>query len=249
MNRFFFSPDQLNDGFIILTGEDARHLSRVLRASVGDRVELCDDGGCCRSAVIVALDRSRVICRPEEDRLPSGEASVYVTLAFGLPKGDKADLTVQKVTELGVASLIPFYSGRTVPRPAAHKEMGRQERWQRIARSAAAQSRRSRVPPVAPVCSWRELLALFAGYHRVILFYEGERKNTLKAALAGLSAGEKVLLVTGPEGGFTAAETREALDKGAAAVTLGPRVLRAETAAVTAVALTLYEAGEMGGGR
>jgi 16S rRNA (uracil1498-N3)-methyltransferase len=246
MNRFFYSAEQLSEGLVILPGEEARHLSRVLRAKAGERVELCDGNGLCRAAVIVSLDKSRVVCRPEGEPLPDNEPSIYITLAFGITKGEKTDLVVQKATELGVSALAPFYSERSVPRPDLRKEAERTERWRRIARSAAAQSRRNRVPAVLPPVRWQDLPHSFAGYDRVILFFEGEGKGTLRDALA---EGKKVLLITGPEGGFTASEAVEAQAGGAAAVTLGPRILRAETAAFTAVALVLYQAGEMGGRR
>jgi len=246
MNRFFYRPDQLQNNLVTLTGEEARHLSCVLRAVPGNRVELCAVSGQCHVAVIVSLDQSRVVCRLAGEQLPGNEALLEITLAFGMPKGQKTDQIVQQATELGVATLVPFYSERSVPRPDLCKEEDKTGRLQRIARSSAAQSRRSRIPVVLPPSRWPDLLASFAGFQRVLLFFEGEKRRTLRAALTGAQAGNGVLLVTGPEGGFTAKETEEALAAGAAAVTLGPRILRAETAAVTAVALAFYEAGEMG---
>ena len=246
MTRFFYGAHQLQDGGnVLLEGEDAHHLVRVLRSTPGDTVELCDESGSCRQAVIENITKESVSCRLGEF-LCGNEASVRFTLAFGMLKGEKNELVFQKGTELGAAGFMPFFSERTVVRPDKDKETRRQ-RWQKIVRAAAGQSRRNIIPGLAPPCSWQELLNQAKRFDRVVFFWEGEGDRPLQAALQDIIAGHNVLLVTGPEGGFSEGEAREATAAGFQPATLGPRILRAETAALTALAVSLYQAGEMGG--
>ncbi|HHX74127.1 MAG TPA: 16S rRNA (uracil(1498)-N(3))-methyltransferase [Firmicutes bacterium] len=245
MNRFFYDKEQRNGQTVVLQGEDAFHLTRVLHLQSGGQIELCGPDGVCHSAVITELGKGNVQCRLQE-LLPDHEPGLAIDLAFGLLKGERTDFVLQKATEIGAAAFLPVSTTRTVvklPRKAEHKT----ERWQRIVRSAAAQAHRNRVPVVHPPQEFPALLHLFPAYDRVLFFWEGARQGSLASAVEGTGPGARLLLVTGPEGGFSPAETELAQKAGARVVTLGPRILRAETAAITAVALTLYQAGEMGG--
>jgi len=246
MNRFFYTQSQLLDEHTVeLSGEDAHHLLRVLRASAGESLELCNETGQCRRAEIIITEKNGVSCRLG-DFLPDSEASVQFILAFGLLKGEKAEFVLQKATELGAAGFIPFISSRTVIRPEKDME-NRRQRWQKIIRSAAAQSRRNLIPPIAPPASWEQLLKLAKSFDKALLFWEAEGEGQLCAVLRNIQPKSRVLLVTGPEGGFSDEEALVAKSHGLASVTLGPRILRAETAALVALAVSLYQAGEMGG--
>jgi 16S rRNA (uracil1498-N3)-methyltransferase len=245
MSRFFYTAKERQDNLVFLAGDDAHHLLRVLRSNVGDGVELCDETGRCHLAVIAAADKKTVTCQLAAE-LPGSETSMRVFLAFGLLKGEKTDFVLQKATELGVAGFLPFISQRTVSRPEKKTE-ARLERWQKIIRGAAGQSRRSLVPTIEAPCSWQQLLTKIPTYNKTALFWEGERDVPLRAALDGVTANDNLLLITGPEGGLSKDEVHSAAAAGAHAVTLGPRILRAETAALTAVAVSLYQVGEMGG--
>lgn len=245
MSRFFYTAAQQLNEDVTLTGDDARHLSRVLRASPGDVVELCSETGLCQTAEITSVGKESVTCRLGS-LLPDGEAGIHVTLAFALLKGEKTDFVLQKATELGVSAFIPFSSTRCVAR--IDKKAGdKLDRWGKIVRSAAGQSRRNRIPNISPPLDWPQLLLQFQNYQRIAFFWEGEGDKPLAPVLKGILPGENILLVTGSEGGFSREEAEEAMASGANAVTLGPRILRAETAAVVSVAVALYEAGEMGG--
>ncbi len=246
MNRFFYTPSQLeNEDTVKLSGEEAYHLLRVLRASVGETLELCCETGVCRRAEILAIDKNSVLCRLG-DFLSDSESSIQFSVAFGLLKGDKTEFILQKATELGAAGFIPFTSGRTVVRPDKEME-NRRQRWQKIIRSAAAQSRRSLIPPIQSPASWLQLLELAKSFDKALLFWEGEGGKRLCAVLQNLQPKSRVLLVTGPEGGFSEEEVFAAKSHGLESVTLGPRILRAETAALVALAVSLYQVGEMGG--
>ena len=245
MNRFFYEEKQRTGQTVILQGEDAFHLTRVLRLQSGERIELCGPEGVCHSAVITELGKGSVQCTLQE-KLPDYEPGIACDLAFALLKGDKTDFVLQKATEIGATAFLPVRSSRTVVKLSTKADR-KTERWKRIVRSAAAQAHRNRVPAVYPPQEFAELLGLFAAYDRVLFFWEEARHGSLAYALGGVGPGVRLLLVTGPEGGFSPKEAALAQEAGALVVTLGPRILRAETAAITAVALTLYQAGEMGG--
>lgn len=245
MNRFFFSARQRQGDRVLLASDDVHHLRSVLRCVKGDEIELCDEKGRCFSALIDFADRDVVGC-VLIDVLPPREAAVRFTLAFSLLKGEKNDIVLRCGTELGLADFLPFASEHSVVRLESKKAV-RANRWQRIVRAAAGQSRRDLLPEVSPLHTWEEFLAVLPRYNKTILFFEGKGGLSLSAALHDALPGNRVLLVTGPEGGFAAAEVDEVSARGGLTVTLGPRILRAETSAVTAVALALYQAGELGG--
>lgn len=245
MSRFFYHPEQRVGDDVLLTDDDAHHLLRVLRATVGQAVELCDDTGCCQQAVITAIDSGQIRCHLGE-QLPNSEAGIRFYLAFGLLKGEKTEFILQKATELGAAGFFPFISERTVVRPDKKME-SRRTRWQKIIRGAVAQSRRGLIPEISVPCGWTNILEISKTFDKVVFFWESEEERPLADALAGSHFGDRVLLITGPEGGLSAAEADAAKDQGVDPVTLGPRILRAETAAVVALAVSLYQVGEMGG--
>ncbi|NLM45216.1 MAG: 16S rRNA (uracil(1498)-N(3))-methyltransferase [Firmicutes bacterium] len=245
MNRFFYEAKQRTGQTVILQGDDAFHLRHVLRLQSGEQIELCGPDGVCHSAVIVDLAKESVQCRLKEE-LPDHEPKIAVDLAFALLKGDRMDFALQKATEIGATAFFPVTSSRTVVKLPAKTEQ-KVQRWQRIVRSAAAQAHRNRVPVVHFPREFIALPALFAFYDRVLFFWEEARRGSLASALQGIGPGARLLLVSGPEGGFSPEEAVLAQKAGALVVTLGPRILRAETAAIAAVALTLYQAGEMEG--
>jgi 16S rRNA (uracil1498-N3)-methyltransferase len=246
MSRYFYSPEREKEGYVILGQAESHHLEQVLRSKPGDELELCDEAGVCRRAEITTVGKPGVTCRLL-GLLPDNEPSVRVTLAFGLLKGEKTEFVLQKATELGVSGFIPFSSGHSVMRLTDKKAQDRLQRWQKIVRSAAGQCRRNRIPEVRQPCHWESLPPSFHSYHRVLFCWEGERMQSLGQLMQDVEAGSDILVITGPEGGFSHTEAGEAINCGAQAVTLGSRILRAETAALTAAALVLYEAGELGG--
>jgi 16S rRNA (uracil1498-N3)-methyltransferase len=245
MNRFFFSARQRQGDLVTLDDKDAHHLRSVLRCAMGDEIELCDEKGRCFTAAVAYIGRDGVEC-VLKDVLPAREAAIRFTLAFSLLKGEKNEIVLRCGTELGLAAFLPFDSEHSVVHLEA-KKTSRTNRWQRIVRAAAGQARRDLLPEVANLHTWEELLAVIPHYEKKILFFEGKGGLSLSTALRDVFPGDRVLLITGPEGGFSAAEVAEVNAHGGLTVTLGPRILRAETSAVVAAALALYQAGEMGG--
>lgn len=244
MHRFFIPAENIRSGTVHITGNDARHLTRVLRLGSGDRFVAVGPGGEEYLAEIYLVADGRVAGRVLREQAGGGEPPLRVTLLQAVVKGEKMDLVVQKATELGVARIVPVVTERCVVRLEGERAPARRERWQRIAQSAAAQCQRSMVPLVTAVHDLAAALALQAG--PLLVAWEGGRTHSLRAALDGLTGRELALLV-GPEGGLDPAEVDLALTAGAQVVSLGPRILRAETAAIALLAAVMYRLGDLGG--
>ena len=242
-----------------LTGENADH-AKVLRLKPGEAVTLCDGAGMdCPCEVVegMTLEAGPSLPCPAE---PGARVSVY--LAF--PKADKAEHVIQKAVELGAAELVLFPSRYCVSRPEGKALDKKLERWQKIARSAAEQSRRGVIPPVRALNSCAEALAEAVKADAPILFYENEEQLTLHEALAEFHAGTSIArprtsdacpytqyssvsvsLMTGAEGGFSAEEIELARRSGMKICTLGPRILRCETAPLAGLTAVMYALGEI----
>ncbi|MDI4646637.1 RsmE family RNA methyltransferase [Cohnella hashimotonis] len=261
MQRYFIDPGQIDGDAVVLQGEDARHLSAVMRARTGEQFIACDGSGRECLAEIVNIEGGRVEGRVVRTGASESEMAWRVTVAQSLPKGDKLETVIQKGTEAGAAAFLPFVSKRTVVQYDARKEAKRLDRWRKIAKEAAEQAHRGIVPEVGEVATWKELLAGFGRFDRVLLCYEEEGrkgaglKPELEAFASRLPEGAEgsfrpsLLVVVGPEGGFDEDEARQAEAAGAVSVGLGRRILRTETAALVALAAIGYESGEMGEAR
>ena len=226
MPDFFCDPGP--EGLAWLSPEDSRHALRVLRMKPGEGIRVTVSGQ--RYAAVLEEREGRAAARLLET-LPSTEARTSLTLYQGLPKGDRMDLIVRQATEVGVSAIVPCLFARCVARP--EDAAARLERLHRIAREAAMQSGRTLVPPVEAPLPFRVLPDRLRRHAKALVPYELERTLTLRQAYAGE---RDVALVIGPEGGFT---PEEIALLPAMPVTLGPRVLRTETAGLVAAAMLL----------
>lgn len=212
-----------------LTGSEARHLSRVLRLGVGDEITLFDGTGGEARARIDGVDENGVSLRVLERTAAGGSPAVSLTLATAVPKGDRFDWLVEKATELGVARLIPLTTARSVVHPGGSKL----DRLRRRIVEASKQCGRSRLMELTEPMSWPDCVAReFAGAAVLVADPSGEPVSLVRS---DRPAG--VLAAIGPEGGFTPEELEAAQGHGARLVSLGPTVLRIETAAVAVAAL------------
>lgn len=226
-----------------ITGQDARHIGKVLRLGPGDAIVVTAADGRTGRAVISAMTPAAVTARLAAVLDANHEPPVAVRLAQGLPKGDKLEYIIQKATELGVAGIIPVAADNATVRYDAAKRDSRRERWQKIAAEAAKQCGRTAVPAVAPVSTLAGALDTAGPDTTVIMLYEGGGAS-LRAILAGRQTKDYLLLV-GPEGGFSPAEAELCRARGAVFATLGPRILRTETASLAALAIVMYEKGDL----
>lgn len=245
MHRFFVP--QLYNEETTISGVDARHISKVLRMQPGAQLQVVSDDGVSALAEIVAIDSEQVTVRCLEKLAESHEPKVRLTLAQGLAKGEKMDFIIQKAVEMGAYSIVPVAMEHSVVRLDGTKADKKVERWQKIAESAAKQSKRDIIPQVQPVQSMAKMLENNDCSTKIIA-YECEDRLSLKTALH--QAEEKgitdLLLIIGPEGGISEQELEMAKNAGAMAVSLGRRILRAETAGLVAISAIFYETGDLG---
>ena len=246
MHRFFVP--QLYNEEMYIEGVDARHISKVLRMQPGDKLQIVSDDGVSAMAEITAIASERVSVRCLEKLAESHEPRVRLVLAQGLAKGEKMDFIIQKAVEMGAYSVIPVAMEHSVVRLDSVKAAKKVERWQKIAESAAKQSKRDIIPQVQPVQSMAEMLANCDCTTKIIA-YECEDRLSLKAALKAAEAAggiKELLLIIGPEGGISEGELALARQAGAVPVSLGRRILRAETAGLVAISAIFYETGDLG---
>ena len=242
MARFFVSPAAISGETAVLEGEQAAH-AKVLRLSAGEAVTLCDGAG---TDYLCEIDSTsaKTVTLHIIDRQPShSEPALQCSIYMGFPKADKFEHVVQKATELGAAEIIVFPCTRSISRPDA-KSLGKKlERWQKIAESAAEQSGRGRIPRVLALTSFSEAVNRAAQAEFSALFYENERTLSMRTALNFPCA--SAALMTGPEGGLTEQEVLQAQEAGMQICSLGPRILRCETAPLCALSALMFAAGEM----
>ncbi len=235
MPRFFV--ESLGEDIVLLAGETGRHIAGSLRCRPGDPLELCDGRGTDADAVIREIAGDTVTAEIRERRPCRSELPCRVTLYQALPKGDKLELIVQKAVELGAAAIVPVLTSRCISRPDSKGMAKKRERLMKIAYEAAGQSGRGILPEVRPLIPFREALAEMAGSPCPILFYEKARRP-LGEALA--ERPREIAVLIGAEGGFSPQEAAEAKEAGLWLCTMGPRILRCETAPLYALSAIGY---------
>ena len=248
-HRYFTS--QISGGAAQLTGPDAHHLSRVMRAKIGEEVILCDGCGTEYDAAITAIGPDSVDFSLSAPRATAAEPGIDLTLFMGYAKQDKLEDEIRHGTELGISRFVPFFSRYCVVTPK--KEEQKNVRYARIAFEAAKQSGRGVIPTVSmPAENFGAVCRSFADYDLVLFFYErgGQPLAQLLAPYAGLQPGHggakpRIALITGAEGGFSEKEAADAVAAGAKQVGLGPRILRCETAPLAAAAAVMTLTGNL----
>ena len=235
MTRRRWIADEVSGNRAALTGAHANHLANVLRARIGQEFDIAT-GPRVRQGRVVSISRSRVEFELGEEI--STSATLDVTLLLSIFKFDRMEWAIEKGTELGAARIIPVIAQRTEPHLAAAAPK-RAERWQRIALQTSEQSRRNSTPPISPPMKLKAAVAEVSGTR--IVLAESERAMMLTEALRSRTPGGRVALAFGPEGGWTRPELEMFQRSGWIAASLGNTILRAETAVVAAVAVTLSE--------
>lgn len=239
-HRFLVPPDTLTAETAEVPEPAARQIRQVLRLRPGEDVVLFDGGGSEWLARLETVSKERVSAMLLQSSCPDTEAIVSVTLSQVLLKSDRFEFVLQKATELGVQTVQPVLSERCI---ADSPSPSRLERWERILREATEQSGRVRVPSLLPVVRLDEAIAPEHG--PAVMLWESEKDRSLSRSLADLAGTGRLNLICGPEGGFATGEAERMRNSGVAVASLGPRILRAETAAVTALTISLYALGEL----
>lgn len=244
MFRYFCTDENINNNKVTVAGGDAKHLKTILRAQPGDEISVVT----VNKEYIARIDevsKDDIVCTLVEEVLTNNETKINVTLCQGIPKQTKMETIIQQNVELGVKAFIPLITERTVvklnDKDREHKKL---ERWQKIAKESAKQSKRNIIPTVEKIMTVKELIAkLKAVDATVIVPYELEDVKHLKDVLS--SPNEGYYIVIGPEGGFDIKEIEMFQEIGAHIVTLGKRILRTETAGIVTASAIMYACGEM----
>lgn len=245
LTRFFVDQSQIGGNRVTITGADAHHLRDVLRLKPGDTITVLDGANREYSVRLEEVNSGHAEGLILSSCLRQTEPAVLLTLAQCLPKGDKMEQVLQKGTEIGYSAFIPVVSERSIVKLDRERAVKKGERWRKIVQAAAEQSGRARLPEVHPIHSWQQLCNRFADFDLVLIPWEGEETVGLKETLkAKANNSTSALIIIGPEGGLAVTEVEKARSYGALTVSLGPRIMRTETAGLASGVAVLYELGD-----
>lgn len=221
----------------VVTGDDAKHISTVLRMKTGEKAVICDNKGTDYLCRILSSDKSAIVLEIIDSQPNKAEANIKLRLFQCLPKSDKMDFIVQKATELGASEIIPVLSARCVSRPDEKSMEKKIIRYQKICDEAAKQCGRGIIPKVSSLITFADAVKSFDGSHNGIIFYEcgGEKLKNIVSEFNG----NIIDVFIGSEGGFEQGEIDAAVKAGIKTATLGERILRCETAPISAISILM----------
>ncbi len=248
-HRFFIKSDQKKDNYIIIKGKDYQHLALSLRLQVGDTIVVSEENNKQVDYLVELVEFKEEEVTGEIKKIEKNktETALDITLAQAVPKNRNMEFIIQKSTELGIKKIIPMITERTIVRLSQKKEIKRLQRWRRIALEAAKQSQRGIIPAVTKIQNLEKII-INSDYDLVLLYWAAEKQNNLKKIVTEIEKKDisQILIMVGPEGGFSKKEVKMAVKKaGAYTVSLGPRILRTETAGIIALTTILYEFDEL----
>ena len=248
MDRFFVDRKNINleNNTCTIIGEDVKHISKVLRCKIGEELEVCDKENNEYICEITGISKETVELDILEKIEIKRESDLKIKLYQGLPKGPKMEMILQKLTEVGVDEIILVQTKRSVAKVDDKKEDKKFERWERIIYEAAKQSKRGKIPKLRGVLSFKEALEDMKNNDANLCPYENERTVSIKRAIKDIDI-NNIGIFVGPEGGFAEEEIEKIQEIGSNVVSLGPRILRTETASVVASSIVLYELSDLGG--
>lgn len=240
MHRFFVSPECINQSAVVISGKQAYQIKEVLRLQTGDRITVLDNTGSLYKVNLINITRETVMGEVVETECCPNEPTVQITLYQALLKSDKFEMVLQKGTEIGISRFVPIICERSVAKVPSNSRI---ERWQRILMESAEQSRRGIIPELEPPTDFRQVCKEIDGF--TLMPWEQEYNKGIKAAMIDNGANRIINIIVGPEGGFSHEEVQYAQSAEVIAVTLGNRILRAETAGLVTATIVLYELGEL----
>ena len=239
MYNFFVNADNKKENRYFIMGDDYNHIKNVLRMTVGEQllVSCNDKSDLCE---IESIESDTVVVKIMEENYQSTNLPIKIHLFQGLPKSDKLELIIQKAVELGVTTVTPVTMKRSIVKIDDKKKKSKRERWQAIATAAAKQSKRTSVPEVCDVLSYKEFINGTKDLDLLLVPYEcADGMSATKTALREIKSGMNVGIIIGPEGGFEQKEIDAAISAGGKVISLGSRILRTETAAITTIAMCM----------
>lgn len=239
MYNFFVENTAKKDGRYFIAGADYNHIKNVLRMNMGEQF-LVSCEGVSDLCELESIEIDTVVAKIIKPNYQSTNLPINIHLFQGLPKSDKLELIIQKAVELGVATVTPVSMKRSIVKIDDKKKKSKRERWQAIAEAAAKQSKRTAVPEVCDILSYKEFIARAKELDLLLVPYEcADGMAATKAALSEIKSGMNVGIIIGPEGGFEQKEIEDALEIGGKVISLGSRILRTETAAITTIAMCM----------
>ncbi len=243
MNRFFVPKGNISEGHAIITGEDMKHITRVLRMREGDPLIISDGVSMEYHARIESVKADEILISLNDGVKCENELPFETTLIQGLPKAGKMELIIQKCTELGLSRVIPVAAARSVVRLTEKEFEKKRIRYEKVAAEAAKQAQRGIQPEVKGLHSFSDID--FSAFDLILLFYEEEKEMSLKRALGRIAfMPKRIAIIIGPEGGIEKDEAESIISRGGVAVSLGKRILRTETAGMAALAMLQYALGD-----
>lgn len=240
MYHFFIQAKQVNETNITLTGSDVNHIKNVLRMKAGEQIMLTDEDGVSYTCKIHELKKEQIIADIVDVQDVSHELPAEITLYQGMPKGDKLELIIQKAVELGVSNIVPVITKRCIVKLDEKKKANKVKRWNEIAKSAAKQSKRTKIPVVRDVLTFEQAIAEADNYDLTCIPYE--QKEGMKETINFLNkAGVdmRIAIYIGPEGGYESCEIEQAVDHQICPISLGKRALRTETAGIALLSMVM----------
>jgi len=247
LSVFFINKNQLKENKIRITGELLKHLRDSLRIKKGEMIFCVDEEGTKYAVLATYTGQDLFVGEIIETTSKQKESAIYIHLVQAVPKGPKLDFIIQKTTELGINAITPVISDRSVVRIEKDRAEEKLRRWKKIAIEAAQQSNRLDVPDMALPISFHDYMASFKKGDLNLLLYEGEKKTGIKEVLTAAQEAKSeiktIILLIGPEGGFSHEEVEMAVEAGFTPVSLGDLILRTETAPIAALSILRYEFG------
>jgi 16S rRNA (uracil1498-N3)-methyltransferase len=247
MHSFFADKDLISSDAIKIVGDDASHISKVLRIKIGEEIIVCDGEGTEYLCVIDSIGKKNVSCKIKSKMKNESEPPIKVDLYQGIPKSTKMDIIIQKTVEMGINSITLVNTERVIVKAFDKDSSNKYTRYRRIAEEAAKQSGRGKIPDVLDAISFKDVIDGICKYDIAIIPYENEKSMGLKNILNDNKNFKNIAIFIGPEGGFTEEEINYAKTKGVIPITLGPRILRTETAGFVCLSQLMYAIGDMGG--
>lgn len=247
MHKFFIDKKNISGENLYITGDDVNHINKVLRLNTGDNILVCDGYSHEYTSKIIEINKKETICKIIDKFDNLSEPPVMVTLFQGLPKAQKMEYIIQKSVEIGIFKIQPVITQRVVVKTDGKDLTNKLERWRRISEEAAKQSNRGIIPEVLEPIDFEEAIKAIKSLDLSIIPYEKEKVTGLKKILSDKPHVKNIGVMIGPEGGFDELEIDKCIKTGVIPVTLGPRILRTETAGIAALSMILYEIGDMGG--
>ncbi|MBP1968712.1 16S rRNA (uracil1498-N3)-methyltransferase [Virgibacillus natechei] len=249
LQRYFIPDSDWYETEVIIKSDDVHHLTRVMRYKEGDKIICNNEDSQAAICKIIAVEKNVIRAEVLEWLHESVELPLDVTIAQGLPKGDKLDLILQKATELGVSSFIPYQAERSVVVWDDKKIAKKMDRFRKIVKEASEQSHRNKIPIISSPMKLADLIWESDHYDVKLFAYEEEAKienhQSFGGILSKVERGQRLFVCIGPEGGFTTNEAKQLKDNGFHPVRLGPRILRTETAALYVLASISYQFEEL----